>query len=160
MTARASMPPQSGSTHGTRARWPSTLPPRRLWLPQGPPQAAPPNRARQGVHQDPGKKTRLTTKCSRGRGRICFGNRMRRSHAERATRISSTEERVAASLECDRGLAAAAMVERRTRRAEVVARAVEMYSKSVMTPPTGTVKSVTSIQSLSYANGTVQTPVS
>jgi hypothetical protein len=70
------------------------------------------------------------------------------------------EERVAASLEHDWGLAAATVVAYRTRRAEAAARAVEMYSKSVTTPPTGTVNSVTPIQSLSYANGTVQTPVS
>jgi hypothetical protein len=108
----------------------------------------------------PGKKTRLTTKCSRGRGRVCFGNRTRRSRAERATRVGSTEERVAASLERDWGLVVAAVVARRTRRAEATVRAVEMYSKSVTTLPTGTVKSVTPIQSLSYANGTVQTPVS
>ena len=106
----------------------------------------------------PGKKARLTTKCSRGR--VCFGNRTRRSRAERATRVGSTEERVAASLERYWGLAAAAVVARRTRRAEAAARAVEMYSKSVTTLPTGTVKSVTPIHSLSYANGTVQTPVS
>jgi hypothetical protein len=108
----------------------------------------------------PGMKARLTTKCSRGRGRVCFGNRTRRSRAEWATRVCSTEERVAASLERDWGLAAAAVMARRTRRAEAAARAVEMYSKSVTTPPTGTVKSVTPIHSLSYANGTVQTPVS
>jgi hypothetical protein len=107
----------------------------------------------------PGKKARLTTKCSRGRGHVCFGNRTRRNRVERATRVGSTEERVAASLERDWGLAAAAVVARRTRRAEAAARAVEMYSKSVMTLPTGTVKSVTPIQSLSYANGTIQTPV-
>jgi hypothetical protein len=107
-----------------------------------------------------GKKARLTTKCSRGRGHVCFGNRTRRSRAERATHIGSTEERVAASLERDWGLAAAAVVARRTRRAEAAARAVEMYSKLVTTLSAGTVKSVTPIQSLSYANGTVQTPVS
>jgi hypothetical protein len=107
-----------------------------------------------------GKKARLTTKCSRGRGRVCFGNRTHCSRAEWATRVGSTEERVAASLERDWGLAAAAVVARRTRRAEAAARAVEMYSKSVMTLPTETVKSVTPIQSLSYANRTVQTPVS
>lgn len=79
----------------------------------------------------PGKKARPSTKCSRGRGRgrVCFGNRTRCSRAERAaTRVGSTEERVAASLERDRGLAAAAVVARRTRRAEAAARAVEMYS--------------------------------
>ncbi|KAL5647985.1 hypothetical protein ACJX0J_042340, partial [Zea mays] len=37
----------------------------------------------------PGKKARLTTKCSRGRGRVCFGNRTRRSRAELATRASA-----------------------------------------------------------------------
>jgi hypothetical protein len=42
-----------------------------------------------------------------------------------------------ASLERDRGLTAAAVVAHRTRRAEAAARAVEMYSKSVTTPPTG-----------------------
>jgi hypothetical protein len=52
-------------------------------------------------------------------------------------RVGSTKECVAASLERDRGLAAAAVVARRTRRAEAAARAVEMYSKSVTTPPTG-----------------------
>ncbi|KAL5676373.1 hypothetical protein ACJX0J_012504, partial [Zea mays] len=76
-----------------------------------------------------GKKARLTTKCSRGRGRVCFGNRTHCSRAEWATRVGSTEERVAASLERDWGLAAAAVVARRTRRAEAAARAVEMYNK-------------------------------
>jgi hypothetical protein len=159
-TARASTPPHSGSTRGTHARWPSTLHPRRLWLPQGPPRAAPPNRAWRCVHQDPRQEGTPNHQCSWGRGRVCFGNRTRRSRAERATRVGSTEERAAASLERDWGLAAAAVVARRTRRAEAAARAVEMYSKSVTTPPTGTVKSVTPIHSLSYANGTVQTPVS
>jgi hypothetical protein len=51
----------------------------------------------------PGKKAHLTTKCSRGQGHICFSNRTRRSRTERATRVGSTEERVAASLERDRG---------------------------------------------------------
>jgi hypothetical protein len=41
------------------------------------------------------------------------------------------------SLERDRGLVAATVVARRTRREEAAARAVEMYSKSVTTLPTG-----------------------
>ncbi|CAD6251659.1 unnamed protein product [Miscanthus lutarioriparius] len=93
----------------------------------------------------PGKKARLAAEGGgfvggRGRGRGCFGGRGRgrgrgffggrtpRTRAERATRVGSTEERVATSLEHDRGLAAAAAVVRRTRRAEAAARAVEMYS--------------------------------
>ncbi|PWZ44600.1 Aspartokinase 1, chloroplastic [Zea mays] len=54
----------------------------------------------------PGKKARLTTKCRRGQGQghVFFGNRTRRSRAERATCVGSTEERVTASLERDRGL--------------------------------------------------------
>eukprot|EP00267_Zea_mays_P047743 XP_020400234.1 uncharacterized protein LOC103640068 [Zea mays] len=76
----------------------------------------------------PGKKARLTTKCSRRRGLVCFGNRTRRSHAEWDTRVGSTEQRVTASLERDQGLAAAAVVACRTRRAEAATRAVEMYT--------------------------------
>jgi hypothetical protein len=93
----------------------------------------------------PGRPTRTprsaswptSAACSWGQGRICFGNCTRRSHAERVTRVGSMEERVVASLERDRGLAAMAMVVRRTRRAEATARAVEMYSKSITTPPIG-----------------------
>ncbi|KAJ1278190.1 hypothetical protein BS78_04G059800 [Paspalum vaginatum] len=66
----------------------------------------------------PGKKAR----------RARFHSRKPRSSADRSERVGSTEERAAASLERDRGLKAAAAEERRTRRAETAARAVEMYS--------------------------------
>ena len=85
----------------------------------------------------PGKKARLAAEGGgfvggrgRGRGRRFFGSRTPRTRVERenSARVGSTEERVAASLEHDRGLAAAAAVARRTMRAEAAARAVEMYS--------------------------------
>ncbi|KAG2656448.1 uncharacterized protein LOC120672538 [Panicum virgatum] len=80
----------------------------------------------------PGRKARLA---ARGgfvgrRGRGCAGSRCRprRGASPNTPRAGSTEERVAASLERDRGLAAAAAAVRRARRAEAAARAVEMYS--------------------------------
>jgi hypothetical protein len=94
----------------------------------------------------PGKKARLAAeggfvgrcgrgrggfRCGRGRGGGRFGSRdplRGANHAQaHAPRTGTTEERVAASLEHDRGLAAAAAAARRTRRAETAARAVEMY---------------------------------
>ncbi|CAL4971017.1 unnamed protein product [Urochloa decumbens] len=65
----------------------------------------------------PGKKARLAT-ADRGGWSVP-------RHGRRCPATSSTEERVAASLERDRGLSAAA---RRARRAEAAARAVEMYT--------------------------------
>ncbi|RLN09319.1 hypothetical protein C2845_PM11G02400 [Panicum miliaceum] len=79
----------------------------------------------------PGKKARLAARGGgfvgrRGRGRV--GSRRPRHGANPTPRVGSTEERVAASLERDRGLAAAAAAARRARRAETAARAVEMYN--------------------------------
>ncbi|KAF8691274.1 hypothetical protein HU200_040399 [Digitaria exilis] len=88
----------------------------------------------------PGKKARLAADGGgfvgrRGRGRrFSFsGSRKPRrgtksGDAAAAERAGTAEERVAASLERDRGLAAAAAAARRTRRAEAAARAVEMYN--------------------------------
>ncbi|CAL5059944.1 unnamed protein product [Urochloa decumbens] len=67
----------------------------------------------------PGKKARLAT-ADRGGWSVP-------RHGRRCPSTVTTEERVAASLERDRGLAAAAAAARRTRRAEAAARAVEMY---------------------------------
>ncbi|RCV05196.1 hypothetical protein SETIT_1G063500v2 [Setaria italica] len=81
----------------------------------------------------PGKKARLAAGGGfvgrRGRGRGHFGGRKPRRGANHAHAplTGTTEERVAASLERDRGLAAAAAAARRTRRAEAAARAVELY---------------------------------
>ncbi|RLM78688.1 hypothetical protein C2845_PM12G04720 [Panicum miliaceum] len=78
----------------------------------------------------PGRKARLAARGGfvgrRGRGRV--GSRRPRRGANPTPRAGSTEERVAASLERDRGLAAAAAAARRARRAATAARAVEMYS--------------------------------
>ncbi|XP_047076437.1 uncharacterized protein LOC124686552 [Lolium rigidum] len=83
----------------------------------------------------PGKKARLRAE---GRG---FGGRRRRfrvfrtpkpSREDRAPRVGTTEERVAASLARDRELAAAAAASRRSKKANAAARAVEMYSRDSM----------------------------
>ncbi|OEL32670.1 hypothetical protein BAE44_0006311 [Dichanthelium oligosanthes] len=81
----------------------------------------------------PGRKARLAAEggfvARRGRGRrFGSGSRRPRRGANPTPHVGSTEERVAASLERDRGLAAAAAAARRTRRAEAAARAVDMYS--------------------------------
>ncbi|CAN6243290.1 unnamed protein product [Urochloa humidicola] len=90
----------------------------------------------------PGKKARLAAsggggfvaRRSRCGGRAHFigfpkpprrGSSFKSNHAPR---VGTTEERVAASLESDRKLAAAAAAARRARRAEAAARAVEMYN--------------------------------
>jgi hypothetical protein len=69
----------------------------------------------------------------RGRGGRFMGHRGRRfdsrTHARRRFFIGTSEERVAASLEHDRKLSAQAAVERRRKRAEAVARAVERYNR-------------------------------
>ncbi|CAN6277752.1 unnamed protein product [Urochloa humidicola] len=67
----------------------------------------------------PGKKARLAT-ADRGGWSVPRHGRRRGP--------GTSEERAAASLERDRGLAAAAAAARRARRAEAAARAVEMYS--------------------------------
>jgi hypothetical protein len=86
----------------------------------------------------PGKKARLRAE---GRGfvqRGGRGRRRRRYHVfrspkppreDRAPRVGTTEERVAASLARDRELAAAAAASRRSKRADAAARAVELYSR-------------------------------
>ncbi|KAL6629070.1 hypothetical protein ACP70R_028835 [Stipagrostis hirtigluma subsp. patula] len=73
----------------------------------------------------PGKKARGYVGRRRGR----FGSRRPRRRADHAPRTGTTEERVAASLQRDRELAAAAAEARRSKRAETAARAVEMYSR-------------------------------
>ncbi|XP_020182889.1 uncharacterized protein [Aegilops tauschii subsp. strangulata] len=79
----------------------------------------------------PGKKARREAEdggfvrrggCGRGRGR-------KPRSEDRAPPVGASEERVAASLERDRGLAAAAALSRRAKRAEAAARALEMYSR-------------------------------
>ncbi|XP_062223905.1 uncharacterized protein LOC133922549 [Phragmites australis] len=78
----------------------------------------------------PGKKALLAAEggfVGRLRGR--FRNRRPHRRADHLPRTGRTEERVAASLERDRELAAAAKVARRSKRAETAARAVEMYSR-------------------------------
>ncbi|CAN6246944.1 unnamed protein product [Urochloa humidicola] len=86
----------------------------------------------------PGKKARLAASGGGGfvarRSRRCHftgslkpPRRGSNSKSNHAPRVGTTEERVAASLERDRGLAAAAAAARRSRRAEAAARAVEMY---------------------------------
>uniref|UniRef100_A0A0E0JWD4 TROVE domain-containing protein n=1 Tax=Oryza punctata TaxID=4537 RepID=A0A0E0JWD4_ORYPU len=94
----------------------------------------------------PGKKARLAADglglvARRGRGRGCFRGRGRGggrgwfrgyhtgSWKQRRFGVGSAGERIAASLERDRRLAAKAAVERRCRRAEAAARAVERYSR-------------------------------
>ncbi|CAM0908914.1 unnamed protein product [Alopecurus aequalis] len=65
------------------------------------------------------------------RGRGCFGSRASPRRAFKGHRfiIGTSEERVAASLERDRKLSAQAAVDRRRKRAEAVARAVERYNR-------------------------------
>ncbi|BAF07999.1 Os02g0179600 [Oryza sativa Japonica Group] len=94
----------------------------------------------------PGKKARLAAADGigfiarrgrgRGRGRGCFRGRGRgfargyhTSSRKQSRGVGSAEERIAASLERDGRLAAKAAVERRCRRAEAAARAVERYSR-------------------------------
>ncbi|CAM0946483.1 unnamed protein product [Alopecurus aequalis] len=83
----------------------------------------------------PGKKARQRAE---GGGFVRRGGR-RRFHGssgrkpkppreDRATRVGTSEERAAASLERDRQLAAAAAASRRSKRADAAARALELYS--------------------------------
>ncbi|XP_047057249.1 uncharacterized protein LOC124663613 [Lolium rigidum] len=85
----------------------------------------------------PGKKARRAAASGggflvRGRG-SGFGGRRGRGRGGgfggRRGRVGTSEERVAASLERDRKLSAQAAVERRRKRAEAVARAVERYNR-------------------------------
>ncbi|XP_037453980.1 uncharacterized protein LOC119324305 [Triticum dicoccoides] len=89
----------------------------------------------------PGKKARLEAEGGgfvrrggrgRGRGRWSGGSsglKLRSEDHAPAPPDGASEERVAASLERDRELAAAAAVSRRAKRAEAAARALEMYSR-------------------------------
>lgn len=89
----------------------------------------------------PGKKARLEAEGGgfvrrggrgRGRGRWSGGSsglKLRSEDHAPAPPDGASEERVAASLERDRELAAAAAVSRRAKRTEAAARALEMYSR-------------------------------
>lgn len=86
----------------------------------------------------PGKKARLEAEGGgfvrrggrgRGRGRWSGSSGRKPRREDRAPPVGTSEERVAASLERDRELAAAAAVSRRAKRAEAAARALEMYSR-------------------------------
>lgn len=86
----------------------------------------------------PGKKARLEAEGGgfvrrggrgRGRGRWSGSSGRKPRREDRAPPVGASEERVAASLERDRELAAAAAVSRRAKRAEAAARALEMYSR-------------------------------